>query len=407
MKPTHQLGAHPDAESLTAFAEQLLSGTEREQILAHMATCNRCREVVFLTQRMMEPEKLASATEPQESVRPTPRGWFGGWRWAWVPTAALAGFIGFAVLQHQRRAAVSQPEMAQNVSPPETVRNATPAKTVATPSVQQQAPRREETKGMSAARRRADRDAEVSSGALDRKDKATQKKDELAKESDLLSAVAPDVSGESAHRKLSARAKSSTIGGPMTQNQAQQQNNAPPQQQNYANEVRPTGTLFDSADKPVPASVPPGGASESVTVQAEQGPILASATPATAPEIATAPKATQSVVLSNMKTARLTEGRSALPSELGILSEAKAAKTRIAIDTAGALFLSEDGGKHWQPVKAQWTGRAVLLKVRPMTGVSGGILRQSTAQFRLTTDKLETWISEDGKTWTLETPVAK
>jgi hypothetical protein len=396
MKPTIQLGAHPDAERLTAFAEQLLSGAEREQILAHMATCNRCREVVFLTQRMMEPEKLASATEPQESVRPTPRCWFGGWRWAWVPTAALAGFIGFAVLQHQRRAAVSQPEMAQNVSPAET-----------TPSVQQQAPRREETKGMSAARRRADRDAEVSSGALDRKDKATQKKDELAKGSDLLSAVAPDVSGESAHRKLSARAKSSTIGGPMTQNQAQQQNNAPPQQQDYANEVRPTGTLFDSADKPVPAPVPPGGASESVTVQAEQGPILASATPATAPEIATAPKATQSVVLSNMKTARLIEGRSALPSELGILSEAKAAKTTIAIDTAGALFLSEDGGKHWQPVKAQWTGRAVLLKVRPTTGVSGGILRQSTAQFRLTTDKLETWISEDGKTWTLETPVAK
>jgi hypothetical protein len=396
MKPTIQLGAHPDAERLTAFAEQLLSGAEREQILAHMATCNRCREVVFLTQRMMEPEKLASATEPQESVRPTPRCWFGGWRWAWVPTAALAGFIGFAVLQHQRRAAVSQPEMAQNVSPAET-----------TPSVQQQAPRREETKGMSAARRRADRDAEVSSGALDRKDKATQKKDELAKGSDLLSAVAPDVSGESAHRKLSARAKSSTIGGPMTQNQAQQQNNAPPQQQDYANEVRPTGTLFDSADKPVPAPVPPGGASESVTVQAEQGPILASATPATAPEIATAPKATQSVVLSNMKTARLIEGRSALPSELGILSEAKAAKTRIAIDTAGALFLSEDGGKHWQPVKAQWTGRAVLLKVRPTTGVSGGMLRQSTPQFRLTTDKLETWISEDGKTWTLETPVAK
>jgi hypothetical protein len=396
MKPTIQLGAHPDAERLTAFAEQLLSGAEREQILAHMATCNRCREVVFLTQRMMEPEKLASATEPQESVRPTPRCWFGGWRWAWVPTAALAGFIGFAVLQHQRRAAVSQPEMAQNVSPAET-----------TPSVQQQAPRREETKGMSAARRRADRDAEVSSGALDRKDKATQKKDELAKESDLLSAVAPDVSGESAHRKLSARAKSSTIGGPMTQNQAQQQNNAPPQQQDYANEVRPTGTLFDSADKPVPAPVPPGGASESVTVQAEQGPILASATPATAPEIATAPKATQSVVLSNMKTARLIEGRSALPSELGILSEAKAAKTTIAIDTAGALFLSEDGGKHWQPVKAQWTGRAVLLKVRPTTGVSGGMLRQSTPQFRLTTDKLETWISEDGKTWTLETPVAK
>jgi hypothetical protein len=407
MKPTVQLGAHPDAESLTAFAEQLLSGTEREQILAHMATCSRCREVVFLTQPMMEPEKLASATELQESFRPTPRGWSGAWRWAWIPATALAGFIGFAVLQHQRRAAVSQPEMAQNVSPPETVRNATPANTVATPSVQKQAPRREEAKGLSADRGRADRDTEVSSGALDRKDKATQKKDELAKESDLLSAVAPAALGGSAHGTLSARANTSTVGGPMAQNQAQQQNNAPLQQQNNANEVRQAGTLFDSADKPTPASVPPGGALESVTVTAEQGPRLASAAPATAPEIATAPPATQSVVLSNMKTSRLAEGRSALPSELGILSQAKAAKTTIAIDTAGALFLSEDGGKHWQPVKAQWTGRAVLVKVRPTTAVSRGMLGQSTPQFQLTTDKLKTWISEDGKTWILEAPLAK
>lgn len=407
MKPIIQLGAHPDAESLTAFAEQLLSGAEREQILAHMATCSRCREVVFLTHQMMKPENLASATEPQQSFRPTPRGWFGGWRWAWIPAAALAGFIGFTVLQHQRRAEVSQPEMAQNVSPPETVRNATPANTVETPSVQKQAPRREEAKGISAARGRADRDAEVSSGARDRRDKAIRKKDELAKESDLLSAVAPTVLSDSANGALSARAKTSTIGGPMAQNQAQQPNNAQLQQQNYANEIRPTGTLFDSADKPIPASVPPGEASESVTVQAEQGPRLASAAPATAPEVATAPKPTQSVILSNMKTARLTEGRLALPSELGILSEAKVAKTTIAIDTAGALFLSEDGGKHWQPVKAQWTGRAVLVKVRPTTAVSGGMLRQSTPQFGLITDKLETWISEDGKTWTLETRVPK
>ena len=207
MKPTIQLGTHPDAESLTAFAEQLLSGAEREQILAHMATCGRCREVVFLTQQMMEPEKLASATEPQQSFRPTPRGWFGEWRWAWVPAAALAGFVGFAVVQHQRRAGVSQPEMAQNVSPSETVRNATQAKTAATPPVQLQAPRREEAKEVSKVRGRAGRDTEVNSEALDRKNKATQKKDELAKESDLLSAVAPAALGGSAHGTLSARAK--------------------------------------------------------------------------------------------------------------------------------------------------------------------------------------------------------
>jgi hypothetical protein len=35
------------------------------------------------------------------------------------------------------------------------------------------------------------------------------------------------------------------------------------------------------------------------------------------------------------------------------------------------------------------------------------MLGQSTPHFQLTTDKLKTWISEDGKTWTLEAPLAK
>jgi hypothetical protein len=39
---------HPDADVLTAFAEQALSVTEREGILGHLALCLDCREVVAL-----------------------------------------------------------------------------------------------------------------------------------------------------------------------------------------------------------------------------------------------------------------------------------------------------------------------------------------------------------------------
>ena len=40
--------AHPDADLLTAFAEQALSAPEREEVLHHLALCGNCREVLSL-----------------------------------------------------------------------------------------------------------------------------------------------------------------------------------------------------------------------------------------------------------------------------------------------------------------------------------------------------------------------
>ncbi len=40
--------AHPDADVLTAFAEQALSATERDGVLEHLALCEDCREVIAL-----------------------------------------------------------------------------------------------------------------------------------------------------------------------------------------------------------------------------------------------------------------------------------------------------------------------------------------------------------------------
>ena len=39
---------HPDAESLSAFAEQALSLSEREELLSHLSRCEECREIVSL-----------------------------------------------------------------------------------------------------------------------------------------------------------------------------------------------------------------------------------------------------------------------------------------------------------------------------------------------------------------------
>ena len=50
MTPTPQLELHPDADSLNAFVEQALAGSEREQVQAHLAACSRCRQVIYLAQ---------------------------------------------------------------------------------------------------------------------------------------------------------------------------------------------------------------------------------------------------------------------------------------------------------------------------------------------------------------------
>ena len=107
MNQAIQSGNHPDAESLNAFVEQALTGTEREQVLAHMATCGRCRQVVYLAQEAagVEGDLAARVVSDDRGRDRAPslkrqRNWLGGWRLAWIPVAALAGFVGFAVLQH-------------------------------------------------------------------------------------------------------------------------------------------------------------------------------------------------------------------------------------------------------------------------------------------------------------------
>ncbi|MGB9205079.1 MAG: zf-HC2 domain-containing protein [Terriglobales bacterium] len=46
--PTTPAQAHPDADVLTAFAEQALSASERENVLEHLARCGDCRELIAL-----------------------------------------------------------------------------------------------------------------------------------------------------------------------------------------------------------------------------------------------------------------------------------------------------------------------------------------------------------------------
>lgn len=76
--------AHPDADTLTAYVEQLLSSSERQTVVAHLSVCEPCREVVMLSQ----PELSESAT--QTILAPAP---VSPWRRLLRPAFGLAASV--------------------------------------------------------------------------------------------------------------------------------------------------------------------------------------------------------------------------------------------------------------------------------------------------------------------------
>lgn len=93
-------GAHPDTDVLTAFAEQALSSTERERVLAHLAACGDCREVVALSLSAQEVvSKLAAGPAPARpaAVEPERRSWFAWPNLRWAAAAAAVVVVASAL----------------------------------------------------------------------------------------------------------------------------------------------------------------------------------------------------------------------------------------------------------------------------------------------------------------------
>ncbi|HSE50468.1 MAG TPA: zf-HC2 domain-containing protein [Terriglobales bacterium] len=84
-------GAHPDAGLLTAFAERALIAREREQVLAHLATCAECREVVALAAPEQPPAEEAT-------VAPRQAGWLTVPLMRWGAVAAAVAVVAVAVV---------------------------------------------------------------------------------------------------------------------------------------------------------------------------------------------------------------------------------------------------------------------------------------------------------------------
>ncbi|MGA6986157.1 MAG: zf-HC2 domain-containing protein [Terriglobales bacterium] len=88
--------AHPDADLLTAFAEQALSPTERDSVLEHLALCGDCREIIALAlpDADVVTASIPDATDASRATVPrTPAPHKLSFAWPSLRWAALAAGV--------------------------------------------------------------------------------------------------------------------------------------------------------------------------------------------------------------------------------------------------------------------------------------------------------------------------
>jgi hypothetical protein len=103
LQETSAPGPHPDADLLTAFAEQSLAESERARVMDHLARCSDCRDVLALALPAMELVAVA-ASAADASTTPARRRWFA-WpvlRWG-VAAAGIIALASIGVVQYRQR----------------------------------------------------------------------------------------------------------------------------------------------------------------------------------------------------------------------------------------------------------------------------------------------------------------
>jgi len=81
---TGETQAHPDADTLTAYMEQSLPPAESKTVVAHLALCEPCREVVALSYAVMEQPVTQTILAPAPVAR---------WRRLFTPVFGAAAAV--------------------------------------------------------------------------------------------------------------------------------------------------------------------------------------------------------------------------------------------------------------------------------------------------------------------------
>ncbi|MFL6306019.1 MAG: carboxypeptidase regulatory-like domain-containing protein [Candidatus Sulfotelmatobacter sp.] len=314
-----QTGHHPDADQLNAFVEHALPAHEQEQTLAHLALCPACRQIVALS---LPPAAESPAPQPE----PTRKYWFFRWPLAWAGIPAVAALVLFIIFIRNGTTTARQKsaptQMATTRPPASLVAPATP-RIPATASNKQQP-------------------ATTLTGS-----NAPSPPRHLNQKRAVAGANQPSQSQMEALQQPGRGASSGAIGGVLGGIASQS-----PQLQ-----------VGKAVSQPVPA--PPATTVNNAASVSVGGPVANVPQPASIADALTI----NGRALDRAQNALSTQ--SPLPSHVAVLSMAASAHQRLAIDAQNHLFFSNDDGRHWKAVPAQWKGRAVAVALASPVSFSG------------------------------------
>lgn len=332
---------HPETGLLAAFANRALTAEERVSLLIHLGECARCRDVVFLAQLSVLP------AEPEKSVT------LHVWQKRSIFTLVTAGLaaclliIGAIARVHYRRNRSLGVETAALQPLP------APSPVVASPP------------------------------EITRPPESTHRKPPLPIPAEIVPRAPSIPSGGANYNtgisipQISTRETENPPPPPearISPEQAEAQRKMQLQEQ-AAEQALVQKTEHANSSAPAPGAPVAEPVLTGVPAVSSTGQVKGSnGSPDDAPQ-RTPP------AVSMQPQAPATEPELHLPSGLAALSRIEIRGRILALDTAGALFASDDRGQHWRKMKTPWLGGACeLVGFPPMVApAAGGTDGQSSA----------------------------
>ena len=464
-QPGERLDHHLDPDQLNALASNALPAHERASTLAHLADCAHCRQILFLTQQ----SEIDSEPTPQPApAKPTWRQWFTPTTFFGAATAALVATLLIAITLHlhtskatdQQAVLKPQPNPITAQTPQPAAQAAPPAQLGIPPTAAKPLPAPTMT---AAAPPPAKIPAPIQSGAIMGGMAGMPAGRGMAVQKDApagqihgaaggfgaaptpgqppiiagTGAPASNINLGSAAAPAPRPAPRATASGPLQTNQSQLS-----QMNNYLQQTQPNAAPQNGIN-PTPLSQLPVESRNTQQLATNQTVEVSAAAANLDVTNATVTTMVASPTLAKRKAlATQIPPATPLPSKLPATSTVTALNHTLAIDSAGALFLSTDAGRHWTSIHPQWQGKAQTLSLTAATNLRYAAAKKSPTPtdkrevtpdnnasatiitgaaldalasdaaaaapaptlptqptFQLTTDTGTTWLSNDGLIW--------
>jgi hypothetical protein len=403
-----QPGLHPDPDTLNAFIEGVLPEHERLTCLAHFADCAACREVVYLAQEPEAPSPnpiVERAAWWKRFLKPIPA----------LGAAAITGILVLSVaLYRMEKPAPSAPVTMVARSVPQSVNEPAAAPALPTRKTAPKVPNPAPSRAMPAPVPEFDKSPSFSPQPPLRLATPAPVAPQPIPQTSFLEA-SPNIGLLNTKTGIAGRITDPTgaaiAGAAVT---AKPASDAP-----AANtvtdksgmfligglrpgeyELQVTQPGFQSARKQVEirpgqlaradSSLSIGSAAESVSVAASAS-VVNTESGSPVKNTLAMPNVPLFSRMAVKAPATIGTNSVSLPSKLAAVTMATKNKVRLAADSAGTLYRTDDGGRKWELVEAVWPGKVVELTSESTT-------------FRLKTDTGAAWLSRDGKQWVSAAP---